>query len=92
MEKEQNQNRQDLIREVKFNVENFLADRNNLFFNECDLQMYLAIWLKETKKYDGIDVEYYVPKNINLEKIINGIVNYTLTLSLNKGKHIVLLN
>lgn len=54
--------------------------------------MYLAIWLKETKKYDGIDVEYYVPKNINLEKIINGIVNYTLTLSLNKGKHIVLLN
>ena len=60
------------------------------FFNECDLQMHLAIWLKETKKYDGIDVEYYVPKNINLEKIINGIVNYTL--SLNKGKYIVLLN
>lgn len=52
--------------------------------------MHLAIWLKETKKYDGIDVEYYVPKNINLEKIINGIVNYTL--SLNKGKYIVLLN
>lgn len=52
MEKEQNQNRQDLIKEIKFDVENFLADRNNLFFNECDLQMHLAIWLKETKKYE----------------------------------------
>ena len=62
MEKGNNQNEQGLVGLVKTDVEYFLKNNQNLFFNERDFQMHLAIWLKETKKYDDIDVEYYVPK------------------------------
>lgn len=70
MEKGNNQNEQGLVGLVKKDVESFLKNNHNLFFNERDFQMHLAIWLKETKKYDDIDVkyddidvEYYVPKS-----------------------------
>lgn len=63
MEKEQNQNRQ-LIEDVKSDIKYFLEKRKNLFFNECDFQIHLAISLKESrKKYDNVYVEYFVPKN-----------------------------
>lgn len=67
MKKGNNQNEQGLVGLVKKDVESFLKKKHNLFFNERDFQMHLAIWLKETKKYD-VDVEYYVPKGALDEK------------------------
>jgi hypothetical protein len=51
----------DLVTEVKNDISAFLEQNNELLFNERDLQMHLAIWLKRIGKYDDVDVEYYVP-------------------------------
>lgn len=51
----------DLVTEVKNDISAFLEQNNELLFNERDLQMHLAIWLKGIGKYDDVDVEYYVP-------------------------------
>ena len=50
-----------LVTEVKNDISAFLEQNNELLFNERDLQMHLAIWLKGIGKYDDVDVEYYVP-------------------------------
>ena len=46
---------------VKTDIQNFLENNRELLFNERDLQMHLAVFLRETGKYDDVDVEYYVP-------------------------------
>ena len=40
----------------------FLDNNNELLFNERDFQMHLATYLRESKHYDDVDVEYYVPQ------------------------------
>lgn len=51
-----------LIELVRDNIQEFLESNNELFFNERDFQMHLALWLKKSdNKYDDVDVEYYVP-------------------------------
>lgn len=47
---------------VKEEIECFLENREELFFNERDLQMHLALYLidKHRDEWD-VDVEYYVP-------------------------------
>lgn len=42
-------------------IEDFLAKQNQLFFNERDVQMHLALALKDTKHYDNVELEYYIP-------------------------------
>lgn len=39
----------------------FLDSFQELLFNERDLQMHLATFLRQTGHYDDVDVEYYVP-------------------------------
>lgn len=53
----------ELIQIVQNDIVAFLTERNDeLFFNERDFQMHLAIWLKASSHaYDDVDVEYYVP-------------------------------
>ena len=46
---------------VKNDIVAFMNDTHELLFNERDLQMHLAVALRETKHYDDVDVEYYVP-------------------------------
>lgn len=47
---------------VKSDVISFIEGNNELLFNERDLQMHLAIWLRlSANNYDDVDVEYYVP-------------------------------
>ncbi len=46
---------------VKNDISNFLEGNRELLFNERDFQMHLATYLRNTKKYDDVDVEYYVP-------------------------------
>lgn len=46
---------------VKDDICSFLEGNKELLFNERDFQMHLATYLSNTKKYDDVDVEYYVP-------------------------------
>ena len=47
---------------VRDDIVAFLESNEELLFNERDLQMHLATWLRKSKKsYDDVDVEYYVP-------------------------------
>ena len=46
---------------VKEDVCRFLDENDKLLFNERDLQMNLAIYLKERGHYDRVEVEYYIP-------------------------------
>ena len=46
---------------VKNDISSFLERNKELLFNERDFQMHLATYLRNTKKYDDVDVEYYVP-------------------------------
>ena len=49
---------------VRADVFAFLDSNEELLFNERDLQMHLATWLrKSANRYDDVDVEYYVPKS-----------------------------
>ena len=43
----------------------FLEANEELLFNERDLQMHLAIFLKETKRYKDVDIEYHLPIGFN---------------------------
>ena len=52
----------DLITAVREDIVAYFADTQELCFNERDLQMHLALWLRgSTHNYDDVDVEYYVP-------------------------------
>lgn len=49
---------------VRQDVLAFLKSNEELFFNERDFQIHLAIWLRNSAYlYDDVDVEYYVPKS-----------------------------
>lgn len=53
-----------LVDLVKDDVSAFLKSNQELLFNERDLQMHLALWLKASEnKYDDVDIEYYVPNS-----------------------------
>lgn len=55
----------ELAQIVKNDIGAFLESNNELFFNERDFQMHLAIWLRSSAHaYSDVDVEYYVPYNI----------------------------
>ncbi len=60
-----------LIELVRDDIQEFLESNNELFFNERDFQMHLALWLtKSANEYDDVDVEYYVPYDSLGEKYI----------------------
>ncbi len=46
---------------VASNIRQYLERNNELLFNERDLQMHLALHLINSRHYDDVDVEYYVP-------------------------------
>ena len=59
-----------LLQLVRNDVDAFLQNNDELFFNERDFQMHLALWLKESaNEYDDVDMEYYVP-----QKTLDGYV------------------
>lgn len=54
-----------LIQLVQNDIDAFLKNNGTLFFNERDLQVHLAIWLKNSAHaYDAVEVEYYIPYKI----------------------------
>ena len=51
-----------LVEIVKSDIQQYFDQKNGeLLFNERDLQMHLALYLINSKHYDDVDVEYYVP-------------------------------
>ena len=53
-----------LVDIVRDDVVAFLESNEELLFNERDLQMHLATWLRNSANvYDDVDMEYYVPKS-----------------------------
>lgn len=53
-----------LVDIVRDDILNFLDGCNELLFNERDLQMHLAMRLRESSHgYDDVDLEYYVPRS-----------------------------
>jgi hypothetical protein len=50
-----------LVTEVSQDIAKYLNSNNELLFNERDFQMHLATYLRNTSKYDDVDLEYYVP-------------------------------
>lgn len=53
-----------LVDLVRDDIRSFLEDGGELLFNERDLQMHLALRLRESPHgYDDVDLEYYVPRD-----------------------------
>ena len=50
-----------LLNVAHTDVKQFLDTNKELLFNERDLQMHLATFLRQTGHYDDVDLEYYVP-------------------------------
>lgn len=48
---------------IKKDIQSFLSERTELFFNESDLQMQLSVYLMQSGNYDDVNVEYYIPFN-----------------------------
>lgn len=47
---------------LRNDIEAWLHDNKELMFNERDLQVRVAAWLQNSGHYDGVDMEYAVPK------------------------------
>ncbi|MGN0235199.1 MAG: hypothetical protein ACI4BD_02640, partial [Paludibacteraceae bacterium] len=73
-----------LVNITKRDIIAFMQNNQELLFNERDFQMHLAVWLRESKHYDDVDVEYYIP----YEKLDNYIWKNELRLDIvvRKGK------
>lgn len=61
-----------LVDQVRCDICDFLTSCSELLFNERDLQMHLALWLRQSDSaYDDVDLEYFVPYQ-ELDKGPNG--------------------
>ena len=55
-----------LCNDVRKDIERFLKENTELLFNERDLQMHLAISLKNSEnRYNDVDLEYHLPVGFN---------------------------
>lgn len=73
-----------LIQLVENDIHAFLKDNQELFFNERDFQMHLAVWLKNSHKYDNVYLEYYIPHETLKEYIWENELR--LDIVVRKGK------
>lgn len=53
-----------LVGTVRDDVAGFIAQQNDLMFNELDFQMQLALYLRAGGHYDDVDVEYFLPRKL----------------------------
>lgn len=51
-----------LVSVLRGDIERFLNTNTELMFNERDLQVRVATWLRDSGHYDKVDMEYAVPK------------------------------
>lgn len=50
-----------LAAKVAYDIRSFLAQQEELMFNELDIQIQLALYLRASGHYDDVDVEYSLP-------------------------------
>lgn len=53
--------KEEFLEKIRKDIKEFLAGNNQLFFNERDLQVNLASFLKEQHYYDNVFLEYSLP-------------------------------
>lgn len=46
---------------IKKDIQTFFNERNEVFFNEKELQIQLSVYLTQSGNYDDVNVEYYIP-------------------------------
>ena len=54
--------KESLIKTLRVDLERLLGTNKELMFNERDLQVRVATWLRDSGHYDDVDMEYAVPK------------------------------
>ena len=76
-----------LVTDVEKDIHNFLKQQKELLFNEFDFQMQLALYLRNTGKYDDVESEYFIPtKNTDFLKGYDWDSNMRIDLVVRKGK------
>lgn len=58
----------DLITALSGQIATFIERQQELMFNERDFQMQLAVALRESCKYDNVEVEYFIPNSAATSK------------------------
>ena len=53
-----------LVDDIIADIDRYLRGCGRIHFNERDLQIRLAMYLRATGSYDDVDVEYYVPRSV----------------------------
>lgn len=56
-----------LIHSITSDITSFIERQQELMFNERDFQMQLAVALRESRRYDDVEVEYFIPNEIATE-------------------------
>ncbi len=69
-----------LVSVLRGDIERFLNTNTELMFNERDLQVRVATWLRDSGHYDKVDMEYAVPKE---ELEVRGLELKTLSFPWN---------
>ena len=76
-----------IVADAETDIRNFLKQQKELLFNEFDFQMQLAIYLRNTGKYDDVESEYFMPtKNTDLLKGYDWDSNMRIDIVVRKGK------
>lgn len=57
-----------LIHLLYDHIKTFIEHQDELMFNERDFQMQLAVALRESGKYDDVDVEYFIPNSATISR------------------------
>ncbi len=57
-----------LIHLLYDHIKTFIEHQDELMFNERDFQMQLAVALRESGKYDDVDVEYFIPNSAAISR------------------------
>ena len=67
-------------------IRQFLQQCPELMFNERDFQMQLAVFLRLTRNYDDVDVEYFIPNSVAIEKGYEWKSDLRLDIVVRKGE------
>ena len=54
----------ELITMVISDIRKFVSQQTELMFNEGDFQLQLGVFLRQSKRYDAVHVEYYIPNDL----------------------------
>lgn len=53
-----------LIHSITSDITSFIERQQELMFNERDFQMQLAVAMRESGRYDDVEVEYFIPNEV----------------------------